>query len=305
MRRRVLAWFVCVTVPWAGACSSSTQNVTSPSTVKCPVSATATPASLSAAGGSGTLTVSTNRECQWSVAAASGWIRLGASTDGQGDGTISFSVAANADPAVRRGMINVGGEQIGITQDAAACTFGVEPRSDSVTGDGGRRTIAVTASSPQCTWNARSDVDWLAIVDGSQGTGNGPVRYEARATTGPTRSGTLLVAGRVVTITQGEGCTTSMTPTSQSVPASGGTGTIALAPTGGCTWSARSDAHWIAVTSGQTGSGPGAITFSVSPSDGPARTGTLTVDGHPSTISQASGCRYTLDPASQSFSDGG
>ena len=273
--------------------------------MKCAVSATATPPSFSAIGGSGTLTVSTNRECQWSAAAASSWIQLGAATTGQGDASLTFTVAANSDPAIRKGAISVGDQQVGITQDAAACVFTVEPRSDSVTAEGARKTIAVTASSPQCTWTAQSDADWLAIVDGAQGTGNGQVRYDARATSGPTRSGTLTVAGRVVTITQGQGCATAITPTSQSVAAGGGTGTIALATAAGCTWSARSDTPWIAITSGQSGSGPGAVGFTVSASDGPARSGTLTVDGHAFTVSQASGCRYALDPASQSFGDAG
>src|SRR5438552_17653137 len=107
MPRVALAMFVSVAAAWAGACESSTQNVTSPSTVKCAVSAAATPASFSAAGGSGTLTVATNRECQWSAAAAGGWIQLGGSTTGQGDASISFTVAANGDPGVRKGTISV------------------------------------------------------------------------------------------------------------------------------------------------------------------------------------------------------
>jgi len=288
----------------AGACSSSTQNVSAPSTVKCAVTAAATPASFSATGGSGTLTVSTNRECQWSAAAASGWIQLG-SASGQGESTVSFNVAANADPAVRRGTITIGDAQVGITQDAASCTFTVDPRSDSVGADGGRKTIAVAASSPQCTWTARSDVDWLAIVDGAQGTGSGQVRYEARATAGPARSGTIAVAGHVVTITQGEGCTSSIAPASHNIAASGGAGTIAITTGAGCSWSERSSDTWIAITSGPGGTGPGTIAFSVSASDGPARTGTVTVDGHTATIAQASGCRYVVDPASQSFGDGG
>jgi hypothetical protein len=306
MPRQVLALVVCVAAASAGACGSSTHSVTSPSTdVKCVVTAVATPSSFSAAGGSGTLTVSANRECQWSVAAASGWIQLGGSTTGQGDASISFMVAANADPATRTGTISVGDQQIGITQQAASCVFTVDPRSDSVSAGGGRKTITVTASSRQCAWTARSNVEWLAVRDGAQGTGTGPVTYEARGTTGPTRSGTLLVAGQVVTVTQGDGCTTSITPTSQSVASSGGTGSIAVATDAGCSWSAQSNVSWIAITSGQTGNGRGTVGFSVNASEGPARSGTLTIDEHVFTIAQASGCRYTIDPASQSIAAAG
>ena len=299
MRPVVLVSFVCVAAAWTEACASSTQNVTSPSTVKCAVTAAATPTSFSAAGGSGTLTVSTNRECQWSAAAASGWIQLGNSATGQGDATISFSVATNADPGIRKGAISVGDQQIGITQDAAPCAFTVDPRNDSVSGGGGRKMIAVTASNPQCTWTARSDVDWLVVLNGAQGTGSGQVQYEARGTTGPARNGRLLVAGQVVTVTQREGCTVSIASTSQSVAASGGTGNIAVATEAGCVWSAGSNVSWIAITSGKNGNGPGTVAFATAASTGPARSGTLTVAGQTFTVTQASGCSYALAPASR------
>src|SRR5262245_43375251 len=105
MRHGVLGFVVGMAAAAAAGCQSSSQNVTSPSTVKCAVTATATPASFTAAGGSGTLRVSTNRECQWTAAAASGWIQVGSPATGQGDASISFNVAANADPAVRSGAI--------------------------------------------------------------------------------------------------------------------------------------------------------------------------------------------------------
>jgi hypothetical protein len=301
MRRIAVALFVAVAAAWAVTCGSSSQTVTSPSTTKCAVTATATPTAFPAAGGSGTLSVATNRECQWSVAAGSGWIQLGSGTSGQGDASVPFSVAANADPAGRKGDIIVGGQQVGITQDAAPCVFTVSPRNDSINADGGRKSLSVTANSSPCAWTAQSNADWLTIVSGAQGTGNGQVTYEARGTTGPTRSGTLLVAGQAVTITQSQGCSISLAPTSQNVAANGGTGTIVVTTAVGCQWSAQSDSAWIAVTSGQSGTGAGSVTFSVNASNGPARTGTVTVGGYAFTITQASGCQYTIDPVSQSI----
>src|SRR2546422_8190591 len=106
--------FVYMAAAWAGACESSTQNVTSPSTVKCAVSAAATPTAFSAAGGSGTLTVSTDRECQWRPAAASGWIQLRGSATGQGDASISFKDPTNRDPGVRKGTISLADQQVRI-----------------------------------------------------------------------------------------------------------------------------------------------------------------------------------------------
>jgi hypothetical protein len=304
MGRILVAFIVSLAAAWTSACGSSTQSVTGPSTVKCAVNASANPSSFSAAGGGGTLAVTTNRECQWTAAPSRDWIKLGSSS-GQGDGTVSFTVGANADPAVRQGAISVGDQQVSIAQEAAPCAFTVSPTRDGVSSSGERRTVTVTASSALCAWTARSDVDWLVIVDGSQGTGTGQVTYEARPTTGPSRSGTLLVAGKVVTVVQGEGCTLTIAPTTQDVPASGASGTIAVTTGAGCPWTTQSNAPWITITSGQTGSGTGTVSFTVAASDGPARTGTLTVGGQVFTVSQAAGCTYSIDPASESIAAAG
>jgi hypothetical protein len=195
-------------------------------------------------------------------------------------------------------------QQLAITEDGA-CTFSVNPRSDFVSSAGGRKTITVTASSPRCSWTARTDVDWLTIVEGLQGTGSGQVTYEIRGTSGPARVGTLLVAGQTVTVTEARPCTTQITPTTESLPSAGGTGAISLSTDAACHWSVVSNASWIAVTSAKSGSGPASINFSVGAWDGPARSGTIAVDNQVVTLSQASGCRYSIDPASQSIAAAG
>lgn len=206
MSRLVLALSLCVTASWLVACNSSTEMVTSPSVSKCAATITATPTSFPAAGGTGTLSVSTSRECQWTATTIGAWIHLGDSATGQGDASTSFSITKNADPAVREGTISVGEQRVGLTQEAALCVFTIDPHADSVSAGGGQRTVAVTASSPACAWTARSDVDWLTVVDGAQGTGNGQVRYEAGGTSGPARRGTLVIAGGEIVIAQGSGC---------------------------------------------------------------------------------------------------
>jgi hypothetical protein len=305
MGRFIAVFPVVLSALWSLSCGSSTQTVTGPSTSKCPVTAAAQPSTFASAGGTGTVSVNTNRECQWNVSASGGWIQLAAQAAGQGEGSVAFNVSANVEPSQRRGSIVVGEQQLAITQEAAACAFTVSPTSVSMSPGGERRSVTVTAGNAQCAWTARSQTEWLAIVDGAQGTGSGEVVFEARATTGPSRTGVLTVAGQTVTVTQGVGCSTTIAPVSQTVGASGGSGTITVNTASGCTWSAQSDAPWISITSGQSGVGSGTVAFSVSSWNGPSRTGTLRVDGHLFTVTQSAGCSYSLDRNSQSIGSGG
>ena len=243
---------------WLGSafsCSSANQSVTSPSTPKCQLTAAAEPATFAPAGGAGTLAVTTTGDCQWSAASSGSWIQLGAPSAGQGNAKVAFSVATNPEPSPRNGTITIEGQQVAISQ-AAACIFTVSPLTDSVSSDGERRTIAVTASSPQCSWSARSATAWLTIVQGSEGSGSGEVVYEAALTAGPPRSGELTIAGQRVVVTQGGGCTVGIAPTAQTIAADGGSGAINVTTAAACSWSAQSEAPWITIASATEGTGP-------------------------------------------------
>jgi hypothetical protein len=304
---RALATTVGVTLAfgWSLSCSSSTQTVTGPSTPKCQVTAAAEPATFAAAGGAGSLTVNTTRDCLWNATASGAWIQLAAESSGQGNATIAFNVSANPDPSQRRGAITIGDQQVTIGQEAAPCTFTVSPLIDSVSSNGERRTINVEANGPQCSWSARSHTEWLAIVQGSDGSGTGQVVYEAGRTTGPSRRGELTIAGHRVTVTQGEGCALSIAPGSQTVSAGGGSGAIGVTTAAGCPWSAHSESAWIAITSATSGAGPATVTFSVGAWDGPRRTGTLRIGQHAVTVTQNSGCRFGVTPESFSVTSAG
>ena len=286
------------------ACTSSSQNVTGPSTSRCQVSAAADPATFGAGGGRGTLTVTINRECTWSAASADTWLQLGTEASGQGNATVTFTVNTNANPSQRRGVITIGEHHVPISQDAAACAFTV-PSRDTVSADGERRTLSVTANGSACSWTARSETEWLTILQGGQGSGSGQVVYEARRTSGPIRSGELTIAGHRVAVTQGGGCSVAVAPTSQSVGAEGGSGEIAVTTAAACPWSAQSDAGWISITSPTSGTGPATLAFRVGPWDGPPRTGTLRIDQQVFTVTQSNGCRFSISPDSHAAASTG
>jgi hypothetical protein len=108
-------------------------------------------------------------------------------------------------------------------------------------------------------------------------------------------------------VSQGSGCTFSISPTSQHLPYFGGSGSVAVATSPGCTWAATSSIPWVRFTSGQSGTGPGPAVFTAdeTPSSLP-RSATVSVAGLPFAITQDGGpCTFVLSPPSAALGAGG
>ncbi len=91
-------------------------------------------------------------------------------------------------------------------------------------------------------------------------------------------------------------CATTFTPPSASVQATAGSSSVGVTAAPGCGWAATSQAGWITVTGGATGSGDGTVVYSFGANPGPARIGTIALAGQAFSVQQASGCAYTIDP---------
>lgn len=82
-------------------------------------------------------------------------------------------------------------------------------------------------------------------------------------------------------------CTYSLSRTSRTFHATGGTGKITVTSQSNCSWTAVSNVSWITVTSGSTGSGNGTVKYSVAANpNSTQRTGTLTIGGQTFTVKQ-------------------
>ena len=253
-------------------------------------------------GGQGSVTVQTAAGCGWSVSSGASWITITSPANVTGEGTVQFTVASNAGPA-RTGIITAGGQTFTVNQ-GQGCVYALSATTTKIDDGGGQGSFNVQAASG-CTWTAASSVPWLTISAGTSGNGDGTVRFAVAANTGPSRSGAITAAGQTFTVTQGSGCSYSLSATSQGVPAAGGTGSVNVSAGSGCGWNATSNASWLSITSDAAGSGNGTVNFSAASQTGPARTGTLTIAGHTFTVSQLGGCTYAINPAAQAFAAGG
>ncbi len=187
---------------------------------------------------------------------------------------------------------------------SATCTYSISPTSQSPGSSGGTGTVSVTAPSG-CSWTAISNASWITVTSNGSVTGNGTVNYSVSANSGTTsRTGTMTIAGKTFTVNQsGSSCSYSIFPASQTLNASGGTGSVSVAAQNGCSWNSSSNASWISLTSGASGSANGNVGYSVSANSGTAsRTGTMTIAGKTFTVTQSGSSlnNYTITAAAGS-----
>ena len=261
------------------ASTGSCSYVIAPTTLTVPVAGTSSSFSITTAAG-----------CAWTATTSAAWITITGSATGSGNGTVTFTVAANTATTGRTGLISAGGQILTVTQPGTSslCTYSISPTSQSVGSQGGSNWVTVTATAG-CTWTAVSAKAWITVTGGASGTGSGTVNYSVATNTGGSRSGTITIAGQTFTVSQAAAaCAYSVTPISVSAPAAGSTGTITVTVTAGsgCTWSSFSSTGWITVTGGRTGSG--SATYTVAPNTTTSsRTGTILVAGKTISFTQA------------------
>lgn len=173
-----------------------------------------------------------------------------------------------------------------VTANPTGCNYVLTPASQTFTDAGGNGTISVTAEPNGCNWTAVSNAAWLTINSGASGTTNGTIAFSVAAHTRTTpRTGTITAAGKTFTVTQ-NGCTT-IAAAFQYFEAAGGTGSIPVTATAGCTWTTTGNPSWVTINSGAAGTGNGAVAFTVAANTSTSsRQTVLTVAGQSFTINQ-------------------
>jgi hypothetical protein len=270
----------------AAGCGSSASTATAPTSLtRCGVTLNGGN-TLPAAGGTGTVTVSAARECSWSASAEGPWLSIRSGSTGQGEGTVQFAAAVNPDPVTRRGAIVLNDQRFEVTQAAGECVISLASQSASFESAGGNGHVDVQSSSALCTWAAQPEANWIALRSAAEGKGSSRIDFEVMPTTGPSRTGTIRIAGQTFTVTQGQGCTYAITPSSYAAGAAGGSGEIAVSTGPGCSWTAASGAPWLTLSRTE-GTGPASLRFAVAPLPEGTRSGTAVVAGQTFSVTQS------------------
>ena len=277
----------------------------------CGTSISPTAQTFTASAASGTVAVRTGVGCPWTAVSSAPWLTITGGGSGTESGNVSFSVAANTGATTRTATITIAGQTFTVTQSGAGCTYSLSPVSQSVASSGGNGSFTVTTAAG-CSWTATSSASWITVTGTASGTDSGTVTFSVAPNTTPiSRTGSITLGGQTFTINQPASatCVYSVNPTSQSVPAAGGTDTFTMTTGAGCAWSTFSTAPWLTVVGPTSGSGTATITFSIAVNtDTTSRAATIMAAGQVVSVTQAGAsmsCLYAIVPASISVGAGG
>ena len=266
--------------------------------------------SIPANGGSSTFTVSSNSTWNWSDNAA--WLTSNESASQNGNQSFSYSVAPNTSTSSRTATITITAGNLTrthtVTQAGADVILTLNQTTRSIPATGGSGTFTVSSNT---TWNWSDNAAWLTSNESTSQTGNQTFTYSvAPNTSTQSRTATITITAgtltRTHTVTQsGAGGSLAVSPTSRSIPATGGNGTFTVSSN--TTWNWSDNAAWLTSNESTSQNGNQTFTYSVAPNTSTAsRTATITITAgnlnRTHTVTQAGvGGSLVLSPATRSI----
>jgi DNA-binding beta-propeller fold protein YncE len=216
------------------------------------------------------------------------WLTIAGVTNG----VVSFSLATNNGYG-RIAHITLLGQSISITQSGVP-NSGVLGATNFVEGPAAG-TDGVSLSSPLSPWTATANTSWLHLSAANQsGTNSATVVFTFDANPGPTRTGTLTIAGQTLTAIQAGATYVAANVTNVYVDPtpkfeSAAAGSDVLPPVVPATqnltgpFAPTSDQSWLTIT----GVTNGVVSFSFPTNNAKGRTGIITLLGQAVLITQA------------------
>jgi BACON domain-containing protein/all-beta uncharacterized protein len=265
---------------------------------------------FTADGGNGTVNVTAAPACPWTATTSAGWITIASGATGQGNGTVSYTVANHSATVTRTGSITVAGVEVTVAQAGLEpqppvdCQYSVSPVELTPCMSLPSELTVSVVTQQGCTWNATADSQWITITAGNSGNTSGSVRFRVTDNWDAPRTGIVMVrwptptAGQNVRVLQA-GCHYAVSYTVFDIVAAGGANSFDVfqqsepytcggALQNACLWTAVSDVPWIVVTSSMPRQGDDRVLFSVAPNtSGAARAGTIRVRDRVVRINQA------------------
>jgi DNA-binding beta-propeller fold protein YncE len=142
-----------------------------------------------------TLMVNPAASQSWTASSQASWLHP-AVTSGSGNAVVTFTYDLNPG-SIRSGTLTIAGQTLMVIQEGFA--LGVSARLEANTAT----TDSVVLASLNTPWTATANASWLHLsVSNQSGIGSTNVIFSVDANTNATRTGTLTIAGLVLTVTQ-------------------------------------------------------------------------------------------------------
>ncbi|HJT86700.1 MAG TPA: BACON domain-containing carbohydrate-binding protein [Bryobacteraceae bacterium] len=242
---------------------------------------------LTAASYSATVNVNTSIGCAWAITQWPSWVNL-TNGSGTGGGSFTWTATANVVPVARQGQIVFQGNNYSVTvarvtQAAQVCNLSLPQTSAKFGVAGGTGAFAVNTN---CLWSLGSNAQWVSVTPLPDGTTAATVNYTAAPNGCATSQTATLVVSSVdpslntaqYQISEdGAPGNLSISPGTLNAPATASSGRASVITGNGCGWSAYSDVSWLHITSGDGGSGPAPLAYSIDANPGVTRTGNIHV----------------------------
>src|SRR5581483_427914 len=195
-------WSILLFAALLTGCGTSSLSVlpSGASALRCGVTLNINTSGITSGGGTGTLSVATDRECQWKLSSDADWLTFNAPTSGQGPADLTFSVQPNHSTSSRSVALSIGDQRATISQPAATCLFKVAPSEILVGPAGGDQTLTLTTED-FCSWVVTSRDPWLTTPTPS-GKGSADILVRIAPNTGPERASSIQVPNGTVSVRQ-------------------------------------------------------------------------------------------------------
>lgn len=122
-------------------------------------------------------------------------------------------------------------------------------------------------------------------------------------------AGSIAGAWTINLTTSTTACAFTLTPSVQSFPITGGSGTFAINMPAGCSWSASTQSAFISIDSASSGTNSGTINFSVAPNFEGGRAGLIDISNGVAVrsfqVQQPSGCPFSVNQTELNFGPAG
>ena len=264
----------------------------------CSYTVTPTRIAAAAAGEQVAIDVAAPGACTWTASTTTAWIKVAPGAGTSGNGSVRAEVDENPGNA-RTGSITVANRTVTIEQaarSAPSCSYRLEQTRRSVGRGPDAFAVGINAP-PGCEWTVSREAPWISVVDGHTGSGIGSFRLAVEANGGRPRAGTVRVATQTFTVEQeGSACSYSIKPDYYNAGRGPDNIVANVTADSGCAWTTETNADWVTVESGRSGSGNGVVRLLIPANRGPARNTLLTIAGHTFTLTQAGTCDYSIKP---------